>query len=129
MFKSIIAAAAMSALGACAASADPETNSAPAAASAEVSCDVRFTPSAGVLRIEALARAAVAASGEYEMVVTKEGPSGSSDISQSGPFEINSDAELALSASEFGVEPGDHYSARLRLRDDDGELCRVERRS
>ena len=66
---------------------------------------------------------------EYDLVISKHGPSGSSDISQGGPFEAPENADVTLSASEFGIVRGDRYRARLVLRNQSGEICRDERRS
>jgi|CXWL01.1.fsa_nt_gi hypothetical protein len=129
MPKHVFAIAALSALMACAAVAQSETNSAPALAEevVDLGCDIRLTPTRRGLRIEALAQSE--RSGDYELVVSKDGPSGTSEIVQGGPIEAVDDAEFVLSASEFGVERGDRYSARLVLRDADGVFCRAERRS
>ena len=129
MSKHVFAIAALSALTACAAAAQPETNSARVLteAVADAGCEVRFTPTSHGLRIEALAQSE--RSGEYELVVSKDGPSGTSEIVQGGPIAVADAAEIVLSASEFGVERGDRYSARLVLRDDDGVFCRADRRS
>lgn len=131
MSKHVFAIAALSALMACAAAAQPEPSIARALAEevADPACDVRFTPTRHGLRIEALAQSGPTVSSEYELVISKDGPSGTSEIVQGGPVEATEGAETVLSASEFGVERGDRYSARLVLRDDDGVFCRAERRS
>lgn len=129
MPKPVIMIAALSALMACAATASPQTSSAAEARAASISCEVRLTPIRRGLRIEAMAHSSHAVTGEYDLVISKHGPSGSSDISQGGPFEAPENAELVLSASEFGIERGDRYRARLVLRDESGVLCRSETHS
>ncbi len=131
MPKHVIAIAALSALLACAATAASEDSSGPEAINrpSGAGCEVRLTPTPQGLRIEALALFSSPMSGEYDLVITKDGPSGSSDVSQGGPFEALANAELTLSAAEFGLARGDHYSARLLLRNESGVLCRDERRS
>lgn len=132
MSKSFAAIAALSVLTACAAAA-AHSQASPGALEAEhtgdVSCDLRFTPTRHTLRIEAFVRSASALAGEYDLVISKSGPSGTSDISQGGPFQTAEGADLALGASEFGIERGDRYRAQLVLRGENGVLCRAERRS
>lgn len=129
MPKHVIAIAALSALMACAATASPQASPAVETDAANISCEVRLTPLRRGLRIEAMVRSVDAVTGEYSLVISKHGPSGTSDVSQGGSFEAPENAELALSAAEFGVARGDHYRARLVLRDESGVLCRDERRS
>ncbi len=141
MFRQVFALAALGALAACSAAADPRTDTATSAALVAeataamgpavpgLSCEVRLTPTRGGLRIEALAHSGEAFSGEYELVVTKTGTSGSSDITQGGPIEIRDSAELILGAAEFGLDRGDHYQARLSLRGESGATCTDQRRS
>jgi len=92
-------------------------------------CEIRLTPTRNGLRIEAIGRSDGAAAGDYELVVTKTGPSGDSDVVQGGPFELAAGREASLSATEFAVARGDRYRARLVLRAGSDELCRDERRS
>lgn len=129
MPKHVIAIAALSALMACAATAAPEDSPGIEATHAGAGCEVRFTPTPQGLRIEAVALFSAPMSGEYDLVISKDGPNGSSDVSQGGPFEALANGELTLSAAEFGVARGDRYSARLVLRNESGVLCRDERGS
>jgi hypothetical protein len=121
----IFVIAGLSALAACAASAQPIE----APQRADLGCEVRFTPTRHGLRIEAVAEGGYAARGEYQLVVRKSGRNGSSDIVQGGPFELSADSELTLSASEFNLERGDRYSAELELYNADGIACSDRRRS
>lgn len=131
MNRNIIALAALAALTACSATASTASSQAFAAndSVSEASCEVRLTPTRHGLRIEALAHAPYALAGEYDLVVSKSGPNGSSDVSQGGEFEAEAGEDVTLSATEFNVERGDRYRARLILSDDGAELCRDERRS
>lgn len=131
MSKHLVTLAAIGALMACSAAARPAASAAleAQAASPVLSCEVRLTPTRHGLRIEALAHGAAAAAGEYDLVISKSGPNGASDISQGGAFEVGSDAHVTLSSAEFNIERGDHYRASLALRDETGVLCRDERRS
>ncbi len=132
MTRNIIALAALAALTACSATASTASGQALAPtefAQDDAACEVRLTRTRHGLRIEALAHAPYAMAGEYDLVVSKSGPNGSSDVSQGGEFEAEAGEDITLSATEFNVERGDQYRARLILSEDGVELCRDERRS
>lgn len=138
MTKHLFSFAALGALAACSASALPPASEealvAPAHTYAErvvadVNCDVLFTRTSHGLRIEGVAHSTAPFAGEYDLVVTKDGPSGSSDINQGGEFAVHAGEEVTLGSSEFNVSRGDHYRARLSLSDGDEEICRAEQRS
>jgi hypothetical protein len=127
MMKSAFFGLLLGAAGACSATAHE-----PASATsivAPVSCDVRAVRTANGVRIDASARAPASVAGEYELVITKIGPAGDSDIVQGGPFEIHGAQTLRLSGAELSLEPRGRYRARLTLQDSIGEICRDEVRS
>ncbi len=125
MKKQLIALAASSLIAACAAAAHPPAPS----QGAVVECEVRLTPTRNGLRIEALAQAERQAGGEYQLIVTKSGPNGASDIVQSGAFEFDASGEARLSVSEFNLERGDIYSASLEIYGAQGVACSDRRQS
>lgn len=77
--------------------------------------------------IQAVAHADRPIDGDYELVITKSGGSGSSDVTQSGPFSVVVGESVTLGSTELGADG--RYRAVLVLRDQSGELCRQERRS
>jgi hypothetical protein len=92
-----------------------------------VSCDVRARTTRNGFLIQAVAHADRAFNGEYELVITKSGGSGSSDVTQSGPFSAAAGETVTLGSTELGADG--RYRALLVLRDGAGEVCRLERRS
>jgi len=92
-----------------------------------VSCDVRVRRTANGMLIQAVAHADRAIDGDYELVITKSGGGGSSDVTQSGPFSAAPGETVTLGSTELGADG--RYRALLVLRDGSGELCRQERRS
>jgi len=89
-----------------------------------VSCEVRSRRTANGLLLQARAFADRAVSGEYDLVITKSGPSGSSDISQSGLIDLAPGGSALLGENEISVERGARVRAVLTLRDESGQLCR-----
>ncbi len=150
---SLLAMAAIAALTACSAAARTEADStdslsaapvmpaaiapeplAPASARVEparhashndaVTCEVRSRRTANGLLIQARAFADRDISGEYDLVITKSGRAGSSDISQSGALDLAAGSSALLGENEISVEHGARVRATLTLRDDSGQLCR-----
>jgi len=89
-----------------------------------VTCEVRSRRTANGLLIQARAFADRDISGEYDLVITKSGSAGSSDISQSGALDLEAGASALLGENEISVERGARVRATLTLRDDSGQLCR-----
>jgi hypothetical protein len=77
--------------------------------------------------IQAVAHANRAINGDYELVITKSGGAGSSDVTQSGPFTAAAGESVTLGSTELGADG--RYRAVLVLRDASGEVCSLERRS
>ena len=148
MSKSILLIAALSALAACAAAANPSAAASGASYAQQntpphteasrqrdavrpdqgLSCEVLATSTRAGVRLEAVAHAHDGMSGEYELVITKDGAGGSSNITQGGPFDAAPGAVARLGSAEIGLERNARYRAVLTLRDVRGELCRHVRR-
>lgn len=129
MKNTLFSTAALIAVSACAAAAQPNEPSPAPAYAARAECTIAIDETRNGLRFEALARSRDAASGEYEFVLTKEDGGGSSDIVQGGAFALNAGDESMLGRSELSLERNGRYRARLTLWDNSGEVCRAERRS
>ncbi len=89
-----------------------------------VTCEVRSRRTANGLLIQARAFADRDISGEYDLVITKSGAAGSSDISQSGALNLAAGSSALLGENEISVERGARVRAVLTLRDYSGQLCR-----
>lgn len=99
------------------------------AALADVRCDIRTRRTSHGVELEAFARSDAPAMGEFEFIITKDDAGGSSDIAQSGVFDLGGGERQSLGLSEISVERGGRYRARLVLSDSDGVICREEVRS
>jgi hypothetical protein len=152
MKKFLLVFSAISAMAACAAAASPQVqmamaNAAPhtsqavdlagtaatpvvqAAAPLNVACEIKTAPTSHGMAISAVLHADRALSGGYELVVTKSGASGSSDVTQSGAFDAVAGESVQLGGAEIGLERGDSVHAMLTLTDANGNVCRQELRS
>lgn len=102
----------------------PEPVAPPATVQASFTCDIDVVRTANGIRITPVVRAGRSMDGEYSLVITKTGASGSSDISQGGPFDAARGERVRLGASEFSLERGASFRAVLKVRADGREICR-----
>lgn len=105
----------------------PEPLAPPAVVRANFTCDIDVIRTPNGIRITPVVRADRKLNGEYSLVITKTGSSGSSDISQGGPFDAARGERVKLGASEISFARGDKYRAVLKVRADGREICRDTR--
>jgi hypothetical protein len=91
---------------------------------ARLSCDIDIDRTSNGIRVTPIVRADKSLAGEYSLVITKSGASGSSDINQGGPFDAARGERVRLSASEISMERGARFRAVLRVRAGGREICR-----
>lgn len=96
-------------------------------ARAPASCEIIVDRTGQGVRITPVIHADSAMSGGYSLVVTKTGASGSSDISQGGPFDAARGERVKLSTSEVSLERGARFRAVLTITEDGREICRAVR--
>ncbi len=89
-------------------------------------CEMRETRTPQGLRLEAVALSDRTVDGSYELVISARNPGGTSDVSQAGQMVLVAGQRASLGITELPPGP---YRATLILRDADGEICRLERRS
>jgi hypothetical protein len=102
------------ALGCASASAAGAT-APPTAPFKPVQCEIRSTRVPGGIALETLATAQKRVAGTYRLVVTKNGPAGTSDIVQGGAFRAGRGKDTVLGSVELGIERGASYVAKLSL--------------
>ncbi|MRI52776.1 hypothetical protein D8770_02235 [Methylobacterium sp. DB1607] len=69
-----------------------------------------------LVELEAEIRSSSVGSGTYRLLVTKQGLSGSAQVSQQSDFSISSDSIVRLDGPRFLLEPDGRYRARLSVR-------------
>jgi hypothetical protein len=104
-------------------------NGAPRQASRRANCDIRVSRTGRGVAITPVAMADRSITGEYDLVLTKDGVSGSSDATQGGPFSVRAGETLKLGETELSLGRRDHYRVVLTLSDGGREICRREVRS
>lgn len=96
------------------------------AAYANLTCEIRATPTAQGVRLEGLVHSSSPTSGTYELTITKSGHDGSADVSQGGEFDTTDGPTAELDTTELSLERGARFHARLDVEGDDGASCRDE---
>jgi hypothetical protein len=89
-----------------------------ASAAPAIECVIRAEPEADGLRIAALARAAISASGQYRLQVAKQSATGSSSTIQSGAFTLEAGQQRVLTTVVLDRSAIGHYRAELSLQSD-----------
>ena len=87
-------------------------------------CDIEISRTSRGLRVTPVVHANRSLSGDFTLVVTKDGAGGSSDISQGGEFDARRGERVELSSSEFSMERGAKFRAVLKVRAGGNEVCR-----
>ncbi len=93
-------------------------------ARAPASCEIIVDRTGQGIRITPVIHADHAMNGGYSLVITKTGASGSSDISQGGPFDAARGERVKLSTSEVSLERGARFRAVLTITEGGREICR-----
>ena len=89
-----------------------------------LSCDIEVHRTSHGVRITPIIHARRSISGEYSLVITKDGAGGSSDINQGGPFDAARGERVELGSSEFTFERGAKFRAVLKVRAGGEVVCR-----
>lgn len=99
------------------------------AAPRRASCDIRVRSTRNGVSITPVATLGRSVAGEYDLVLTTSGQSGSSDVTQGGPFRASAGETVTLGQTELSLGRRDRYRAVLTLTDRGREICRREVRS
>lgn len=91
-----------------------------------LTCDIVRTRTSHGVELRAVASSDMSAMGEYAFVITKRDRAGSSDIMQSGEFQLANGESANLGSAEISVSRGGGYDARLELTTANGETCIAE---
>ena len=89
-----------------------------------VRCEIAVEDRAGRVTLEGFVDAASSISGSYELLVTKTGGGGTSDIRQGGEFSANAGARTPLGTVVLAGDGG-AYTAKLKITwDGKSAVCR-----
>ena len=91
---------------------------------ADPACDIHLSAEGRMMRLEAVFHGAKPASGEFRLVVRKQGVSGTSQTIQQGRFTARPDGgQKALGSVMVGLSAGDALSAELTVQTGDTLIC------
>ncbi|MEF2553725.1 curli-like amyloid fiber formation chaperone CsgH [Aurantimonas sp. A2-1-M11] len=87
-----------------------------------VGCELRSTQVSRGVQLQAVATADRMVAGDYQFEVDKRGSAGSSQIAQSGDFDLKSGEEIVLGNVALGMDDRASYAAKLTLQWNGGEV-------
>lgn len=94
------------------------------AATTGMTCRIDIKERAGATVLESIVVSKSSIAGSYDLVITKSGGGGSSDINQSGQFDAAAGSETSLGTVMLGGDAG-RYKAKLTVRAGDRAIeCR-----
>lgn len=90
----------------------------------DIKCEIRSRPLAAGLEVIGVVWSDSRASGSYNFLVNKEGPSGSSHVVQRGLFTVEPHQQQVIGTISVDAASGDRYLARLIVYSDGQEtIC------
>jgi len=96
------------------------------ASSGPLHCEIQRTDKGDMVEFTGIAGSTRPIVGESSFVVTKSGPSGSSNMNQGQHFSVKADQQTVVGRATMNVDSGGHIAVDLRLQTDDGIECRAQ---
>lgn len=89
-----------------------------------VACSIVTTRTAYGTRLDAVVTSQQPLEGSYDLMISKSGSGGTSQISQGGAFAAEAKTPLTLASSEIGADRSARLQATLVIHDKPGAVCR-----
>ncbi len=94
--------------------------------SGPLTCEIRKTGSEGSVRLTGVVSSSKAVTANARFLLTKSGPSGTSNINQGSDFNLAAGAETHVSNVTINLRHGDHAVVELHATSADGIACHAE---
>lgn len=91
-------------------------------ASGDLHCEILTRKVSKNLELTGVVWSSTPATGSYSFVLTKQGAAGSSNVAQSGMFQVASTEKRIVGSILVNALRGDRYHARLSARSDNDEV-------
>jgi hypothetical protein len=96
------------------------------ASSGPLQCEIRKTDAGDSVELIGTITSSVAVSGNFRFLVTKFGPSGSSNINQGNKFDLAAGSQTHVGRVTINLEPDAHVVVELLATSNDGIECRAK---
>ncbi len=93
---------------------------------AAIYCEIEVVRQNRSVSLRGRVVSASATSGDYRLEIQSRGPSGTSDVSQAGPFSGNPGTPVFLGLANLTMASGARLVARLTVQTADARSCRAE---
>jgi len=96
------------------------------ASSGPLQCEIHKTDAGNSVELTGTIASSVAVSGNFRLLVTKSGPSGSSNINQGNKFDLAAGSQTHVGRVTINLEPDAHAVVELIATSNDGIECRAQ---
>jgi hypothetical protein len=95
------------------------------ASSGPLACEIRKVGTGEAVQLTGVVSSSAAVAGNARFVLTKSGPSGTSNVNQGGAFDLVAGAEIHVSHVTINLKPEDHALVEFVATSSDGTVCRA----
>jgi hypothetical protein len=95
------------------------------ASAGPLACEIRRVSAGASVQLTGVVSGSAAVSGNARLLLTKSGPSGTSNVNQDNAFDLAAGAELHVSHVTINLQHGDHATVELVATSKDGLACRA----
>lgn len=96
------------------------------ASSGPLQCEIHKTDVGNSVELTGTIASSTAISGNFRLLVTKSGPSGSSNINQGNKFDLAAGSQTHVGHVTINLEPDAHVTVELLATSSDGIECRAQ---
>jgi hypothetical protein len=93
------------------------------ASSGPLACEIRKVSVGGSVQLTGVLSSSAAVTGNARFLLTKSGPSGTSNVNQGNAFDLAAGAEMHVSHVTINLEREDHALVEFVVTSSDGILC------
>jgi hypothetical protein len=96
------------------------------ASSGPLQCEIHKTAAGNSVELTGIVTSSSAIAGNFRLLVTKSGPSGSSNINQGNKFDLAAGSQTHVGRVTINLEPDAHAVVELIATSNDGIECRAK---
>ena len=93
------------------------------ASSGPLACEIRKVEAGAAVQLTAVVSGSAAVAGNARFVLTKSGPSGTSNVNQGHPFDLAAGAEIDVNHVTINLGPEDRAVVEFIVTSNDGKVC------
>jgi len=95
------------------------------ASAGPLECEIRKTGNDGSVQLTGVVSSTAEVAGNFRFLLTKSGPSGTSNVNQGNSFNLAAGAQAHVSHVTINLRHDDHAVVELSATSNDGIVCRA----